>query len=160
MHKEVLAFIQKVKTLHPKYFKDSKVVEMGSMDINGTPREFFTNCEYIGIDWRGGKGVDKIQKAHCFSEKVDVVITTEMLEHDKHYDETLINIQQILKSGGLLILTCAGPGRKEHEVSCGEDDHYLNISADEISFCFDMERWKEFYIKRQGGDLQLWAIKK
>ena len=34
-HKEQWVFCGKVKGLHPKYFKNKKVLDIGSFDVNG-----------------------------------------------------------------------------------------------------------------------------
>jgi len=48
MHEAVKDFIQQVKTIYPSAFINNNVIEFGSYDINGTPREFFRNCMYAG----------------------------------------------------------------------------------------------------------------
>ena len=102
MHPEVMDFLKRVKAIWPDYFTGKTVLECGSLDINGSPRELFTKCEYIGIDLQAGKGVDVISKAHEFrgiwdtpkgaffkQPPYDVVITCEMLEHDPWWDHSL-----------------------------------------------------------------------
>jgi SAM-dependent methyltransferase len=134
MHQEVRDYIQKIRGTLPEYFKDKRVLEMGSLDWNGTPREYFENCEYIGVDISGGHGVDII----CDSSKFDggpfdVIITTEMLEHDKNWKESLLNAKRLLKENGLLIVTAANVNREPH---CLEIGFYRNISKQDILSIF------------------------
>ena len=129
MHKELKGFILKIKKKYPDYFKNKNVLEMGSKDFNGTPREYFENCNYIGVDRMSGLGADLQCEAHKYKgKKVDVVITTEMLEHDKYAKKSIINGYKHLKKGGMFIGTAANVNREKHYEFVGEDEHYKNIS--------------------------------
>jgi hypothetical protein len=67
-------------------------------------------------------------------------VSTEMLEHDVHWQDSLKSMYDNLRSGGLLILTCAGPNRHEHGTTRTTpkdapftNDYYRNISTDDFS---------------------------
>ena len=66
-HKQQLDFISEVKKHHPEYFNSTKVLEVGSYNVNGTIRIFFENCQYLGIDVGPGKDVDFV----CQGEDLD-----------------------------------------------------------------------------------------
>jgi SAM-dependent methyltransferase len=137
MHAEVLQFLKETKEKYPEVFKNKKVLELGSLNINGTPREFFENCYYTGVDQIAGDGVDVVSRAHEFKSKIkfDVVISTEMLEHDKYADESIKNAWKLLKKGGYLIVTAANVNRPVHYQEVGEDNHYENIIRERV------EKW-------------------
>ncbi|HOK34701.1 MAG TPA: hypothetical protein PLB19_00990 [Candidatus Paceibacterota bacterium] len=137
MHQEVLNFLQRVKEKYPEKFKNVRVLELGSLNINGTPRNFFENCDYVGLDRQSGDGVDVVCNAHEYKprKKFDVVITTEMLEHDKYADLSIERAWNLLKKGGILIGTAANINRQPHYEFVGEDNHYENISRERV------ERW-------------------
>ena len=140
MHPPVQEYIAKIKERFPDHFKSKRVLEMGSLNINGTTREFFEGGEYIGIDHMEGKDVDVVVKAHEYdSEPFDVVVSTEMLEHDKYAEKSIANAMRLLKKGGLLIVTCASDSREPHYEWTGEENHYKNISRQ------DVERWLKGY---------------
>ena len=165
MHEAVKDFIKQVKAKYPSYFINKYVIEFGSLDINGTPKEFFKDCpdcKYYGVDWRAGPGVDHVCLAHKYNPlvKFNVVISTEMLEHDKFAKESVENMVRLLDSNGLLIITCAGPLRKEHEQECGVDNHYANIQPTQLESWIDKKLFKEFKIEVSGKDIQLYAIKR
>ncbi len=107
MHREANQFVISVKKQYPEFFSGKKVLEVGSLDINGSVRQFFDGCDYTGIDIGEGKGVDHVSKAHEYvcPETHDVIISTEMLEHDKFWTDSLKRMYDNLKVGGLLILT-------------------------------------------------------
>lgn len=116
-HKQQRDYILNLKDKFPEYFSDKKVLEVGSLDINGTCRDFFTNCDYLGIDVGRGKGVDYVCGGHEFSEPsetYDVVNSCECFEHNPYWLETFINMHRLCNKGGLVFFTCATTGREEH----------------------------------------------
>src|SRR5262245_45993460 len=118
MHDEVRDFLRRLKSAVPERFRHAKVLEVGSYDVNGSPREFFEDCNYTGCDWRPGPGVDLVAFAHQLTfpdQSFDVVVSTECLEHDPHWRETIVAMRRMLKEDGLLIVTAAAFERKPHE---------------------------------------------
>jgi SAM-dependent methyltransferase len=142
-HQEQIDFCLNVKSLFPKMFIGKKVLDVGSLDINGNNRIYFADCDYTGIDLAEGKNVDVVCSGHQYrkgeKEIFDVIISTECLEHDVHYVETLQNMFKLLKKGGLMIITCATTGRPEHgtKMTSPADspfttDYYHNVSEDDF----------------------------
>jgi len=165
MHEAVKDFIKQVKAKYPSYFINKYVIEFGSLDINGTPKEFFKDCpdcKYYGVDWRAGPGVDHVCLAHKYNPlvKFNVVISTEMLEHDKFAKESVKNMVRLLDSDGLLIITCAGPLRKDHEQECGVDNHYLNILPQILESWINNDLFRIFEMRVSGKDIQFYGIKR
>ena len=114
-HSTQRQFFERIKKEFPAFFVNSKVIDFGSLDINGSLKDLFVNCDYTGVDIQEGKNVDKISKAHEYhSEKVDAVVSAEMLEHDEHWQKSLLNMYELLRDGGLMVISAAGPSRKEH----------------------------------------------
>lgn len=170
MHHEVDQHVREVKAKHPEYFKDKQVLEVGSLNINGSIRSHFEKCRYIGLDVGEGPGVDIVSPIHLFrmSPEFDTVISTEMLEHDVHWEESLKSMYENLKPGGLLILTCAGPTRQEHgtkrttpQDSPYTTDYYRNISIEDFESILPKEFFSESSIKyvRHQADLCFFGIK-
>ncbi|MFA5817637.1 MAG: hypothetical protein WC865_18705 [Bacteroidales bacterium] len=46
MHKAVKTFIQDLSLLYPEFFTGVKVLDCGSLDINGSNRQFFKDSVY------------------------------------------------------------------------------------------------------------------
>ena len=116
-HTEQREFCESVKNKFPDYFKNKKVLDIGSLNINGCNRELFENCDYTGIDVGDGPNVDIISVGHLFNapdETYDTIISTEVFEHDMFYEKTIQNVMRMLKPDGLFVFTCAAPGRPEH----------------------------------------------
>ena len=117
-HPAQMLFVQSVKHHFPDYFKDSKVLEIGSLNINGSVRQFFENCEYLGVDLGLGKDVDLVSKGHELSfpdKSFKTVISCECLEHDKDWQKTFQKMYDL--SSGLVVMSCATIGRPEHGTS-------------------------------------------
>jgi glycosyltransferase involved in cell wall biosynthesis len=94
-----------------------RVLEVGSLDVNGSPREdcFKLASEYIGIDLSAGKCVDRVLPAEDIVKEYgknsfDVVISTEMLEHADDWIASVYNMILALKSNGILVLTARSLG--------------------------------------------------
>lgn len=91
-----------------------RVLEIGSMDFNGSVREYFTEAtEYIGIDMQAGKGVDIVMPSTaCISkwgqEAFDVVLCLEVLEHDRTFWRTVEDMRLLVKRGGHMIISTPG----------------------------------------------------
>lgn len=116
MHASVMAWVgHQVASLNLR----GRVLEVGSLDVNGSVRSLFNRraTEYVGVDMRPGPGVDIVARAAAlpFDDALfDVVVTTETLEHDATFWLTMAEIGRVLKPGGYLILTTRGNGFGEH----------------------------------------------
>ncbi len=115
-HQEQYDWCLSCKQLYTDYFINKDVLDVGSQDINGSNKVFFENCNYIGLDIGPGNNVDVVCKIHEYypDKKFDTIISTEMLEHDSHFIISLKRMLELLKPGGLLVLTAAGHNRPEH----------------------------------------------
>ena len=119
-HKEQLEFVKEISILFPENFRNSKVLEIGSLIVNGTIRGFFENCNYVGIDIAKGKGVDIVCEGQNYDAPnnfFDTVISCESFEHNPYWSETFKNMIRVCNPGGLVIFTCATTGRPEHGTS-------------------------------------------
>lgn len=170
MHTEPHEFFKELKENYPVYFKEKNVLEVGSLDINGSIRSLFEDCNYLGIDIGEGPGVDRVIAIHNLHEhgRYHIVASTEMLEHDKYWRQSLISMYDNLKSGGMLVVTCAGPSRQEHgttRTTPGDspftNDWYRNISIEDFHDVLPVSMFEDSYIAylRNSADLVFWGIK-
>lgn len=165
-------FCRQVKARFPEFFRGTRVLEVGSLDVNGSVRGEFEGCEYVGLDCRSGPGVDVVSLAHEYGAapgSFDVVCALETFEHDPHAPRTLAHMLRLLRSGGLLFMTCASEGRSEHgtrrtgELYGPQDDFYRNVGL------WQFQGWLaesgcellELYLRRNlaACDLYAYAIK-
>lgn len=135
MHAAVMDWLARVKAQRPELFSGVRVLECGSYDINGSARPLFEDCEYVGLDWRPGPGVDVVSLVHTYrpDRPFDVVVSTEMLEHDPHWPGSLWSMTAALRPGGALLLSWATPARAVHEVDCApRAGHYQGLHVAEV----------------------------
>lgn len=109
MHSSVMQFVRLL--VEAEELSGCDVLEVGSLDVNGSVRQLF-NGNYHGIDIQDGPGVDQVLDAHSLSmyyrDAFDVVVSTEMLEHDTRPWQSLLAMNIAARPGGWLILTCRG----------------------------------------------------
>jgi len=112
------------------------VLEIGSLDINGSVRPLFPHAShYHGLDLVGGAGVDEVADASRWSppRTYDVVVSAEVLEHAPTWREILTMMWTATAPGGLLLMTCATDPRAPHSAVDGldvrPDEHYENVPA-------------------------------
>jgi len=176
-HKAQFEYCKSVVENNKDLFIGKKVLDCGSLDINGNNRHMFTECEYIGIDVGEGKNVDIVSTIHEYAGadgEFDVIVSTECAEHDMHWELSLKNIIRMLKSGGIFVFTCATTGRAEHGTMTtrkedapllqGEwSNYYRNLTEEDIRSVINIEEIFdkfEFSVHNGHHDLQFWGIKK
>jgi SAM-dependent methyltransferase len=116
-HNAQNVFFRQVRKTYPDFFEWKNVLEVGSLDINGSVRDLFTNCNYVGVDLEHGPGVDiavQGQELKFPDESFDVTISAECFEHNPFWKESFENMVRMTKPDGLVTFTCAGKGRPEH----------------------------------------------
>jgi hypothetical protein len=185
-HKAQQDFCLWVRDMYPQYFNGKVVIDIGSLDINGSNRQYFKKCEYTGVDIIAGKNVDRIGRAHELlpeigyntyfnnverqyekKPRVETIISTEALEHDVFYRETLHAMYYSLVPRGLMIITAAGEGRQEHGTSNhspadspATNDYYKNISNEMFAEVLPPELFDVYFLRQINCDLQFFGIKR
>lgn len=117
MHQQAQDFTLFVKNILQDYFINKRVLDVGAGDINGNNRFLFEECEYNANDVIDASNVTIVSKTKDLpfaNESFDTIISTECLEHDPTYRESLLKMYSMLKPGGLLCISCASTGRPEH----------------------------------------------
>ncbi len=153
-HFEQMFFFDNVKAFLPSYFQGKKILEIGSLDINGSVRGFFENCDYMGIDIGEGPKVDLVCGGENFpgnAKQFDVVISTEVFEHTGDWDLILLNMLRLMKRDGILLFSCASWGREQHGTTlCHSDmapyvatssDYYKNLTEEDLRSSFQLDYW-------------------
>lgn len=176
-HKEQVEYCKRIKSENPEYFKHQTVIDCGSLDINGNNKYLFEDSNYIGVDLGNGKNVDVISPIHKLDfedNSYSFVISTEMLEHDQHYADSLLNMIRMLKPNCMMMITCATTGRPEHGTrrTTKSDaplldgdwaDYYKNLDETDIrNIPGFIDYFKEitFEVNHSHKDLQFFGIKK
>jgi SAM-dependent methyltransferase len=159
-HIEQSLFIEGVKKSFPEYFWKQKVLEVGSLNINGSVRRYFDDCDYTGIDVAPGRDVDFVcqgQHYDALDQTFGVSISCECFEHNPEWVGTFRNMHRMTKTGGIILMTCATTGRPEHgttrvhpncsplTISIGWD-YYKNLTSKDFAVNFDLDSmFSSFY---------------
>ena len=154
-HADQAEFFSMMKSHYSEYFTKSKVLEVGALDINGSVRPFFQDCEYVGVDLEMGPGVDLACQGQLLEFPTgyfDTTVSAECLEHNPYWRETLANMFRMTKPGGLVMISCASTGRREHGTSrtnsfaspfttAANWDYYQNLSCKQIESALNLDGW-------------------
>lgn len=168
-HPAQMAFVARLKDKFADYFICKNVLEVGSLNINGSIREFFEQCTYVGIDLGEGRDVDVVARGEDLTypdNSFDVVASCECFEHNPEWVATLKNM--IRMCSGLVFFSCATTGRAEHGTRrsnpndapfCG--DYYRNLTEEDIRKEIDLSVFREgeFITNHDSHDLYFWGLK-
>lgn len=103
-----------------KYLDQSKtlnILDVGSMDINGTYRPLFScpNWIYTGMDLEAGKNVDIMGWENIKPYYYDVVISGQCLEHVERPWDWIGFVKSVVKQSSGLICIIVPHVQKEHK---------------------------------------------
>lgn len=116
-HPQQQAFVARIARDFPQAFRKARVLEIGSLDINGSVRQHFVDCDYVGVDLGEGPGVDVIAEGQAYDApdaSFDTVVSCETMEHNPYWRETFENMIRLCRPGGLVMMTCGSTLRAEH----------------------------------------------
>lgn len=154
-HQQQRFFVNSVKQGLPGYFQGRSVVEIGSLNINGSVREFFSGCDYLGLDVGEGRDVDLVCRGENYgaaADSADVLISCEAMEHNPGWKKTWLNMLRLVKDDGLVVMTCATHGRRQHgtlesqpvdsplTLSLGQN-YYRNLAAADFLGIAHLDAW-------------------
>ena len=134
MHASVLAWVERVVNRYA--LASCTTLEVGSLDVNGSVRPFFSG-PYMGVDMRPGPGVDEVADAADLpfpDWSFQVVVCTEMLEHDPAFWRSLPEMARVLTPDGVLILTARGIGFPPHD----HPSDFWRFTPDAFALLFDL----------------------
>lgn len=168
-------YCEDIKIRFPQFFKGIKVLDIGSLDVNGSNRHLFENCDYTGLDVADGKNVDVICVAHEYEPGLlfDVVMSTNALEHDIHYKLTLKRMVKLTKPGGFMFFTACHLLKEHGTLRRAPDssntskmdpkwaNYYKNLNISDIKDSLNLDEiFDEYELDTYMKDLRFWGIKK
>lgn len=176
-HHQEFEFIAAVKAALPRFFSGQRVLEVGSLDINGSIRTAFEACDYTGADLSPGPGVDIACAGQLLafpSGHFDVSLSCECFEHNPYWVETWANMLRMTRPGGLVLMSCATTGRREHGTTRSAPEsspftvehgwnYYRNLTQADFESRFDLDQWFDghgFVVSAESFDLYFVGILK
>ena len=164
-HAEQVDFCSRIKRRWPHLFLNKRVLDCGSLDINGNNRYLFTGGSYTGVDIVPGPNVDIVSRIHeVTGGPFDVVISTECLEHDAFLNQSIQRMIDLLAKDGILLITCATTGRPEHGTADHDDwaspgtlDYYKNVTPGELVEPLSRS-FRCWGVEVQHSDIYAWGL--
>lgn len=171
-HAEQREFFAGLAHKFPQMFVSVSVIEIGSLNINGTVRDFFTPTSYLGVDVGDGRDVDLVAEGQDLTfpdNTFDVSVSAECLEHNPEWVATFANMHRM--ASRYVIMTCASDGRPEHGTSRSSPesspltlgwDYYRNLNEQDFRAEFDLDRMFSEYRFRYNAsshDLYFYGFK-
>lgn len=171
-HLQQRQFFDSLKSRIPAAFTSEKVLEVGSLDINGTVRDMFQASTYVGVDVAPGKGVDVVAQGEDLDypdDSFDVTVSAECFEHNPEWVATFANMWRMARK--YVIVTCASDGRPEHGTRRSNPgsspltfdwDYYKNLNEADFREAFDLDAmFEEYYFEYNpvSFDLYFYGIK-
>ena len=148
MHPSVMWFVEREVSRHQ--LADLDVLEVGALNVNGTVRGLFDGA-FLGVDMRAGPGVDKLLNAHdlCAAGDgiFDVVVSTEMLEHDDAPWLSLASMRRCVHSDGHLLLTARGYDERGCFPLHGYPDDLWRFSVNGLAALLAHTGWKALTVE-------------
>ncbi len=139
MHHANRLFWQRTAERYPRYFATpSRVIELGSFNVNGSIRDYFTANDYVGVDWRPGPCVDLVSLTHELAfppASFDTVVSASMLEHDPYWKLSLAKMVDLMKPDGLLAVTWGAMRNAPHEFHTAPDGKFHALAAGLVLDC-------------------------
>jgi len=167
MHPQAFEFVRRTRDLLG-LDKPLEVVEIGSRNVNGSVRPLFAGAKnYVGLDLVEGPGVDWVgdfRQWPGIAAVADLVICTEVAEHDPGWREILSRAADVLRPGGVLIVTAAAPPRAPHSAFDGgplrEGEHYGNLDPHVLAIALGL-RFRSWQVEYHGdrGDVYGLGVK-
>ncbi len=148
-HSQQRDFFQGIKNKRPEAFTGVEVLEVGSLNINGTVRDFFDSIRYIGADVAEGRDVDVVCNGESLDypdNSFDVAVSAECFEHNPEWVATFQNMWRMSKK--YVMVTCASEGRPEHGTTRSDPgsspltlswDYYRNLTEQDFRAEFNLD---------------------
>jgi SAM-dependent methyltransferase len=120
--------------------KNARILELGSMDVNGSLRQFAPkDCIYTGVDLEPGKNVDMVVEAGRslpFEDGAfDFILASSVFEHDPTFWVTFLDCARLLREDGHLYINAPSNG----SVHRYPEDHWRFYPDSGLA----LERWAQ-----------------
>jgi SAM-dependent methyltransferase len=114
MHKTALDNAQRFYDTYCKEgVEDKKILDVGSLDVNGSLKPIFQKGQYVGLDLRPGPNVDLLgspEEIPLPTGTIDIVISSSCFEHDDMFWVTFSEMCRVTKPGGYIYVQAPSEG--------------------------------------------------
>lgn len=159
MHSEARAFVARHAC-----DRALQALDIGGRNVNGSCRDLFGGASWTVLDRLPGEGVDLVANVITWQpgeRRWDLVLCTEVLEHERGWRTLLYRAREVCAPGGELLLTCAGPGRPPHSGIHGGalelGEHYRPLTRDELELWLDRAGWRDVQVQENQDAHDIYA---
>ena len=116
MHNSSYQHMQRLVSTYLTGGQAIHALDIGSYDVNGSYRTLFGQplWKYTGVDLQQGPGVDVVldspYRLPFASGSIDVIVSGQAFEHIEHFWMTWLEMQRVLRAGGLIFLIAPSRG--------------------------------------------------
>ena len=177
-------WMNELRDQFPKKFEGADVLDVGSANLNGTYKAFFSQAgcsSYTGIDVLPFNNVDVVGPVHEYNpgKQYDIVFSASQLEHDMYWKKSLMKFIELTKSEGMIIFSAWAKldhhGTKYDQpltsltssLDSEWSEYYENKSVDDIKSIWTPEVLKESFTEyfldmnpHDDGNVVFWGIRK
>lgn len=100
-----------------KYCKDNienkHVLDIGSLDVNGSLKPIFQSAKYLGLDQSIGPNVDLVSSSHEIpldDNSIDIIVCSSCFEHDNMFWVTFLEMCRLVKTNGYIYINAPSNG--------------------------------------------------
>ncbi len=96
-----------VKQQRERLHIEGRVLEIGSLDVNGNLNDELAGCDHVRLDMRDGPNVDVVANSHNIpfeADSFDAVVCADTFEHDNAFWVTMEEVRRVLKPHGAIVL--------------------------------------------------------
>jgi len=133
-------FLGLMKRHLPDHFRNRQVLEIGRVGAASATMEWFEQCRMAlpnAQSIQDGRPADPAEVYPAGGESYDTIVSCETLEHLPQWREAFTNAVRMLKSDGLMVVSCAGLGRRQHETRryppASGEDYYRNLAPEDFA---------------------------
>lgn len=169
MHPSAMQFCENVSK---SYGAQGSGLDVGGRNVNGSARQFWPDVNWTIIDKMETDIVDDvIQFDYSYTDgsfmlgsdnKFNIILCTEVLEHEDLWRNIIHNAYRDLNHDGLLVLTCAGPNRPAHSAIDGAElrpnEYYSNLDSKELCITLVGAGFKRGQVIHDFGQHDLYVI--
>lgn len=160
-HSAQLDFFAMAASFFPEHFA-GRVIDIGSLDINGGPHQNISPKEYVGVDLAEGPNVDLVSRGEDValpSGYFDVAMSSECFEHNPKWRETFRNMHRLTRPGGLVIFSCATRGRPEHGTTRSDGGYSAPfVVAQGSEYYKNVSEFSALFVSARLGFSEMWTL--
>jgi SAM-dependent methyltransferase len=124
MHPSSMATVSRFSQTYLSKGSELKIIDIGSLDINGSYKHIFDNdlWEYIGIDIKEGPNVDLILRNPYLlpfdDNSIDIIISGQAFEHMEYPWLMMGQVSRVLKVEGYCCIVVPSAGAAHESPDC------------------------------------------